>query len=807
MIKSSEKVKVQSLKLVLFLVFSFYFLVINCFSQEQITRSSQIKTHVIEGYHLKDNVIDSTKIKNGSVDYDDLSNAAHDSMSSTPDDITIEKASGVLRVKDGGISSTKLAGSIPDSKLSQITTSNKVDGAAITQASIDSFRFDASARTFIETHATTGSVTINNSPDDETIDQTGGGLLRVKPGATIDVDLADVTYRKASFVTTGKNLFKPTESTFGYYVNSAGNLSVNGNYSASDYIRIEPDKAYTWNAGRFAAYYDADKVFIAGSYLNGYLTDFSPDTSASNAAFVRFSWLHSATPDSSVIQFEQNSIPTTFEAYKAEIQYDVLSVDDSEIPEKKLSSYVASKNLYDPTQSVNDKYVSPTSGILTSNSSYFSSDYIAVIPNAFYSGTKIKYLAWFDIDKAFISGYTASSATWTKKSPSTAVYVRFSGAKSETDSAGIKFEKNTHASSFEPFGYRTLPLNRSYIDVKLQLPDTVWVPATDTTQLNIYWENVIIGRDYKNYTYYVSCSVGTWDYRGFHYTPVTAAAGNDYKLYLSINEKEYPFWQCGFDSTVISVVSGDLNSSLTALIIGNSLTDDNSTGIKYISELYRISSRSNDLTFIGTKDNSTNWANEGWSGYKYFNFCTAGYSSPFYQSTSNVFDIKQYLSDNTFSEPDIVIVSLGTNDVQVCKDYELNTYINGAFGWQDSVVTDILDSTNALIGLTLIIPPAYQENSVFNSTNPRDQIKRNFHEWNRRMLAKWGKGGTNENSRVSLIPLYVNLDTEYNIAATSQNVNARSSTTISIQSDYLHPNQSGYWQMADVFYGWIVAHQ
>lgn len=48
------------------------------------------------------------------------------------DDSTIERASGGIQVKDSGITNAKLAGSIADSKLNQITTAEKVSVSAIT---------------------------------------------------------------------------------------------------------------------------------------------------------------------------------------------------------------------------------------------------------------------------------------------------------------------------------------------------------------------------------------------------------------------------------------------------------------------------------------------------------------------------------------------------------------------------------------------------------------------------------------------------------------------------------------------------
>ena len=95
-------------------------------------------------------------------------------LRSKVDDSTIERVAAGLQVKDLGITNAKLAGSIADSKLSTISTTNKVDWAAVNKTgSVLSDIADATTLT----SATDGQVPVWNDTLNrwEPGDQTGGG--------------------------------------------------------------------------------------------------------------------------------------------------------------------------------------------------------------------------------------------------------------------------------------------------------------------------------------------------------------------------------------------------------------------------------------------------------------------------------------------------------------------------------------------------------------------------------------------------------------------------------------------------------
>jgi len=79
-----------------------------------------------------DNITTSNKVQGSAVQLNAAGAIANDTgLKVQVDDSTVEIDTNAIRVKDLGITSAKLAGSIPDSKLSTISTADKVSGSAV----------------------------------------------------------------------------------------------------------------------------------------------------------------------------------------------------------------------------------------------------------------------------------------------------------------------------------------------------------------------------------------------------------------------------------------------------------------------------------------------------------------------------------------------------------------------------------------------------------------------------------------------------------------------------------------------------
>jgi hypothetical protein len=110
-------------------------------------------------------------------------------------------------------------------------------------------------------------------------------------------------------------------------------------------------------------------------------------------------------------------------------------------------SLVIGKNLYNKEWNTNGFRVNQTNGTLLANASYSTSDFIEIKPSTTYTITYTIYHAWYDENKAFISG--SSTATKTLNSPANAKYLRHSWTTSALETTQL--EEGSVETAYEPF--------------------------------------------------------------------------------------------------------------------------------------------------------------------------------------------------------------------------------------------------------------------------------------------------------------------------------------------------------------------
>ena len=241
----------------------------------------------------------------------------------------------------------------------------------------------------------------------------------------------------------GKNLFDKSAVTNGKYVNMGnGNLSPNESYSASDFIKVEPNTTYTISGtSQQYAIYDISKKYIRG------IRSPRTFTTASNEVYVRISLF---TTELNLVQVELGSIATSYEDYNT---YYLNNDCITKIPKEKVDietiDYIKSVNLFDKSAVTNGKYVNMGNGNLSTNANFSASDYIEVEPSTSYcfstfnTGTQGAY---YDSSKVFISGIGTKVTT----SPSNAKYMRFGCPSADIPTMQLQKGKNTTA--YEPYG-------------------------------------------------------------------------------------------------------------------------------------------------------------------------------------------------------------------------------------------------------------------------------------------------------------------------------------------------------------------
>lgn len=113
---------------------------------------------------------------------------------------------------------------------------------------------------------------------------------------------------KATFISTGKNLFNSSKRLVGMYLLADNTTLAGSQFDTSEFIQVESGKTYHLNVCRKFCSYNNFKGLL--TYFDG--TNIPYTFTATQDGYIRFSY----TNTYSSIQFEEGSIGTVFEAFK-----------------------------------------------------------------------------------------------------------------------------------------------------------------------------------------------------------------------------------------------------------------------------------------------------------------------------------------------------------------------------------------------------------------------------------------------------------------------------------------------------------
>lgn len=322
-----------------------------------------------------------------------------------------------------------------------------------------------------------------------------------------------VAMEKVNFIQVGKNLFSRTAATTGAFVDHTGGSGSNANLCVSAFIPIVAGQQYTARSSgssfygiRFACFYDIEKNVIAGG-INTSDTLTTSFTAPANAAYVRITinWGSLAT-----FQLEVGANVTAYEPYKATLvgsngEQIVAPIPTKSVGQNELSDQAVvpsktnflqpSKNLFNKSNATIGKFISGTTGTLTDNATYDTSDYIAVSAGAQYTSNKtMRFHAFFDENKNFIAGGSNNVST-TFTVPAGVSFVRFT--LSHSDLNLFQLELGSVSTGFESYGYILKFIDNTPITI-----DTIavskwkgkkWATIGDSITAGAHWQGFVVG--------------------------------------------------------------------------------------------------------------------------------------------------------------------------------------------------------------------------------------------------------------------------------------------------------------------------
>lgn len=634
-------------------------------------------------------------------------------------------------------------------------------------------------------------------------------------------DLVDTKSKIGALFVYSKNLLDVSAMVPGYWVNQVyGNIQENKDHSVTEPMKIDPNTTFTYSNkynsyGSFRiAFYDGDKKFISGALEE---TTF---TSPTEAVYMRFSdltfflkgdaQLEYGSEKTDYVPYKRQIDSSIIDSYtKDEVNAQLLAIRDRKIAPDNTTFFWLSPNLFDRETTIKGYFVNQGNGEILENANHVCSNFIGIDQNTDYTfsgnlGTAFRY-AFYDINHDYITGAVNLDGItpYTVTSPNGATYIRFSLFHGDYDDGGQQFEKGSKATAFAEYGSAHLlpeyaPVNDEFL---LNLPSKLYALVGE--ELNIYFDNLVDGHD-TDYVFDVESNIGIQLERCYRFEPTEAGS---YPIAISATNRDGVTVRK--NSTIYVAAAGAGSGVSRSLIVLGDSTTNNGIAITKLNN--NFSGDAMSLETIGTRGTGVNM-HEGRSGWTFRNYFNVQIDSgapdvfnPFYNPDTQTFDAAYYFANSGVAKPDWFFINLGINDVfSYSQDSVLAGIIDGLNSMCDTMISSIKEaSPNTKIGVVLTIPPNYSQDAfgkAYKCGQNRARYKRNNVIWVDNQIKRYDN---REDEGIYLVPVHTNLDTKYNMGMETNYHNKRNTTMTyesPIQNGGVHPVDSGYWQIADIYW-------
>ncbi|HCM32282.1 MAG TPA: hypothetical protein DIC32_13260 [Acinetobacter radioresistens] len=180
--------------------------------------------------------------------------------------------------------------------------------------------------------------------------------------------------------------------------------------------------------------------------------------------------------------------------------------------------------------------------------------------------------------------------------------------------------------------------------------------------------------------------------------------------------------------------------------------------------------------------------------------------NPFWDSGSATVNYAGYLSKYSLVAPSFVFIQLGINDVFTFTDDDaVTSFCVSAFAQLDALINSIRSAVSG-VKVIVVAPPVGANQDAFglsygcNQTSRR--FKRNLVTYNKQLYAHYKN---KEASSIYVLGAGVGVDTENNFPVTATQINAYNTATYQAQSNGVHPDESGYFQLSAAYFPVIKA--
>ncbi|MBN2296656.1 MAG: hypothetical protein JXM70_29780 [Pirellulales bacterium] len=354
--------------------------------------------------------------------------------------------------------------------------------------------------------------------------------------------------------------------------------------------------------------------------------------------------------------------------------------------------------------------------------------------------------------------------------------------------------------------------------IRLCLPPVIYAVVGD--EANVYFDNVMLVINPRNYAVDVNCPLGLQQVERWTCRPTAEQVG-EHPFELTVFDQQNRIVATAKSKLKVVPADAGADGEISLLVIGDSLTHaSDSTG--HLLKLFAHKGNPK-FSLVGSfhpVDPSGKNRHEGYGGWTAALFATRymGESkrgggrggSPFLYAGANgkpELNFTNYYKEQSDGRPaDFVMILLGCNDTFWTNDSGIEQTVDTMLKHYDALLAAIRKaSPDTLIGIMLTVPPAATQDAFgenYTCGQTRWQYKRNQHRAVERLLEKYSN---REIENIFIVPTEVNLDCRNCFPTQTVSCNAQVETKCVWLSNGVHPAASGYRQIGDSMYAWLKA--
>ncbi len=333
---------------------------------------------------------------------------------------------------------------------------------------------------------------------------------------------------------------------------------------------------------------------------------------------------------------------------------------------------------------------------------------------------------------------------------------------------------------------------------ELVLPPKIYTLAN--LQSHIYPEH-LLSEPHDEYLHAVATYRGNMTNRGWVWDVLPTEGAGQLGFTWTVSDKKTGK-PLGSANSLVVITDKDVAGTKNVMVIGDSYVN---AGVMTQRLLDIAATNPLKINLVGTRTTggATN-KHEGRPGWTVANYATNFAGNPFW--IGGKVDFSQYITANSLATPDIVFFELGVNDSFPMKTDEAVVDLTAtAFAQLDTIIASI-KAQNPAVKIALLTPPTYADQDAFGhdygSAYTAWRCNRNIVVWNRELIKRYKDS---EPQNIYVVGSGYNVDTQANYPTATQQVNSHNTNIVTVQSNSVHPADSGYKQIGDAMFAFMKA--